>query len=242
MKTSSKIFTGIFLTPIIIPLIVAGTIIYKVKSGQVEKNGLNPLTYDAQYFPQAKHIVARGLENLEITFSDSLEVDIYHTDDVMVKTQMNGDTLFLRGDTSYVIKQQGPNNVILFDTSEARSSRKVVLKIPSGFPVTVQRSIMDLTVDADRSPVINLNLINSTLNRSAYDASDMYTIAQFNLSAKNSTINIDDWDIRSLQLNLQTESRADLGSSKLGLLDLKIDSTSRIELYGDQIKKLSPIK
>lgn len=241
MKTSSKIFTGIFLTPIIIPLIVAATIIYKVKSGKVERDTFDVTAYEAQYFPQAKHIVARGFDNLEIETGDSLEVDIYNSYDVMAKIQMQGDTLLLRGDTVRAVKRTH-NNVILSDTTTDHTSRKVVLKVPSGFPVIIRDSRADLLLKGDNTPDVNLELINSTLSGNAQPIGSASPMGQLSIKATATVLNFGDWDIRGLQLDLQSESKASLGASMFGTFTLKIDPTSSISLDGNQLKKLSPAK
>ncbi|NML22765.1 hypothetical protein HHL16_17910 [Pseudoflavitalea sp. G-6-1-2] len=242
MKTSSKIFTGIFMTPIIIPLIVAGTIIYKVKSGQVEKDGFDGRTYDAQYFPQAKHIVVNGFYNLEIEISDSTEVDIYHSHAVMARTKMKGDTLMLNGDTTMVSRRTGKDIVTVADTTTEGTSRKVVLKIPSGFPVTLLHTTMELSLkQADKAPNFNLELINSTLRRDSYHDENVRAVGQLNITGKESVLEIRGLNIQSLQLDL-SHSKADLSSSEINAFNLKIDSTSGINLKGEHLKKLSPTK
>jgi len=100
MRTSNKILLGVYLTAILILAGIHIALYAKYKTGgYVASKDVWKLDYTRHQLKMVKYVVATGMDNITIIPSDTAMLEIEKRNSSLVRFQVIGDSLILRGDT-----------------------------------------------------------------------------------------------------------------------------------------------
>jgi hypothetical protein len=225
MKKSNKLLLAIILTAVLLLTAVHVALYAKYTRGDYTlysgEDAMVPVL--AQSFPHARFVAVRNLDNVAVTFGDTLKLESGNND--WKKTfsfAHTGDTLFVRGQDTIGSPRRNYTDLRLYLPSDARLA-------------AFNTSLSVRNKDGAMAAALNLSLDNSnaTLNGEGNAA----IFGTVNITAiKNSTVELQSTTIKSLQASLSESALNDMAGT-IDTLTVAADNTSRISLQSKHFFK-----
>lgn len=237
MKTSNKIIALIFGLLILIPALVVATIIFKYKSGNFTRLDMKAGMI-TKTFPGIKNITIRDLRSLYIIPSDSLYAEVAAAENAEpVKFSIDGDLLLIYPDS---VRNNGNEPRNRKDQVYLPRQNSVWLYLPAAYTAMIENCGVTLSADSKLAGPegIHLQLINSSINDNIRDSSGI-RFRKITLTGDHSNFGFSrNLNALEMELDLRNNSRLDIGNSNIGNLILNVDSSSELQLTGQQLKSV----
>lgn len=242
MKTSNKLILGLFLVAVLLPVLVIATIVVKYRSGNFTwtKTTGGVMSHS---FPGKTQITVRGLETLDVVYSDSLYAEVESGDDyLLVKISELRDSVLIYGDTSYYNYDTLNDGSVSKKFVEQRSGNRVVLHLPADIVLSaVNCENVFLKSEDPKKPEqsLRMRLSRSALISNAYYDSTRTPFKSFSLELSNSVADLSSLPpIGDVELSVMDSSELLMEELAFDTGRLTIDSLSRIKATGNQLKKI----
>lgn len=241
MKTSNKLILGLFLVAVLLPVLVIATIVVKYRSGNFIWTKTEGMI--SHSFPGKTQVTVRGLEMVDVVYSDSLYAEVQSGGDYLpVKISELRDSVLIYGDTSYYNYDTLKDGSVSKEFVEQRSGNRVVLYLPADIVLSAVNceSIYLKSADPENQvQQMRMRLYKSTLISNAYYDSTRTPFKSFYLELDRSVADLSSLPpIGDIEISLTDSSELLMEELAFGTGRLTIDSLSRIKATGNQLKKI----
>jgi hypothetical protein len=234
MRTSNKILLGLFLTPI---FLIAGlfiTVRAKYANGNIVKTNsvINRWSDIYKIKETIKSVSILNQMDMQIIPSDSASIEIMKQSDSLVRFRIQDGVLFVYLDTAKMQANQN-GQITIYNHVEL-----FLPNVDSIHLVNSRVSVKNVSQQDKMSPAYNFQLTASdlTVENDPRMAITFYDRISVN-AGKGSGLHVQEGTtINSLQVKLLSTEFEETGS-RIGQLSIDTDSTSRIMVQGNNLRK-----